>query len=63
MDLPQQIGLMKNFTEGKPGAERISGYGINLLDKNAPFPTDKHYDIIWMSQFLDCFGEDEIEAS
>lgn len=62
MDLPQQIGLMKNFTEGKPGADRISGYGINLLDKHAPFPTDKHYDIIWMSQFLDCFGEDEIES-
>ena len=62
MDLPQQIGLMKNYTAGKPGAERISGHGINLLDKNAPFPTDKHYDIIWMSQFLDCFGEDEIES-
>lgn len=62
MDLPQQIGLMRNFTIGKPGVERIFGYGINLLDRNAPFPTDKHYDIIWMSQFLDCFGEDEIES-
>lgn len=62
MDLPQQIGLMKTYTAGKPGAERISGHGINLLDKSAPFPTDKHYDIIWMSQFLDCFGEDEIES-
>ncbi|MBR6417384.1 MAG: methyltransferase domain-containing protein [Bacteroidales bacterium] len=62
MDLPQQIGLMKEFTAGKKGAERIDGYGINLLDPKAPFPTDKHYDIIWMSQFLDCFGEEEIES-
>ena len=62
MDLPQQIGLMKNFTTGKNGADRIDGCGINLLDPQAPFPTDKHYDIIWMSQFLDCFGEEEIES-
>lgn len=62
MDLPQQISMMRKFTEGKKGADRIDGCGINLLDSKAPFPTDKHYDIIWMSQFLDCFGEDEIES-
>lgn len=60
LDLPQQIGLMKDFTAGKQGADRIDGYGVNLLDPSAPFPPDKNYDIIWMSQFLDCFGEDEI---
>lgn len=62
MDLPQQIGLMKEYTKTMQGADRIHGYGINLLDKNAPFPTDQHYDIIWMSQFLDCFAEEEIES-
>lgn len=62
MDLPQQIGLMKDFTKGMEGADRIHGHGINLLDSSEPFPTDKHYDIIWMSQFLDCFGEEEIES-
>lgn len=62
MDLPQQIRLVEEFVKDKPGHDRISGYGINLLDKNAPFPTDKHYDIIWMSQFLDCFGEEEAES-
>ena len=51
---------MKEFTKGKKGFERIDGYGINLLDNAQQFPTNKHYDIIWMSQFLDCFGEDEI---
>jgi ubiquinone/menaquinone biosynthesis C-methylase UbiE len=60
MDLPQQLEMMRSFTKGKKGFERIDGYGINLLDDNQQFPTNKHYDIIWMSQFLDCFDEDEI---
>lgn len=62
MDLPQQIKLMKDFVKGKVGANRIHGYGINLLDSNSNFPSNQHYDVIWMSQFLDCFCEDEIES-
>ena len=62
LDLPQQIDIMQEQTKGKEGAERINGIGINLLDNESEFPTDKHYDVIWMSQFLDCFGEDEIES-
>lgn len=58
MDLPQQLELMKQFTAGKTGAERIHGHGANLLDKNVPFP--KGFDAIWMSQFLDCFSEEEV---
>ncbi len=60
MDLPQQVEMMRRQTEGKPGAERIDAYPTDLLDPARPFPTDRHYDAIWMSQFLDCFGEDEI---
>ena len=60
VDLPQQLEMMRQATAGKPGADRIEGYAMNLLDASKSFPTDKHYDIIWMSQFLDCFGEDEI---
>ena len=60
VDLPQQLEMMRRETKGKPGAERIDGYGMNLLDDTQAFPTDKHYDAIWMSQFLDCFGEEEI---
>ena len=59
-DLPQQIELLHNESRGHIGESRISGYGMNLLDKNAAFPTEEHYDAIWMSQFLDCFGEEEI---
>ena len=60
LDLPQQIGLMKEATKGKPGAERIDGFGTNLLDPEASLPTDRHYDAIWMSQFLDCFSGEQI---
>ena len=61
LDLPQQIEMMREHIKGKPGAERIKGYGINLLDKAAAFPRRKGgLDAIWMSQFLDCFGEEEI---
>lgn len=60
LDLPQQIELMRRQTASRPGAERIRGCGCNLLDETAPFPTDRVYDVIWMSQFLDCFSEEEI---
>lgn len=60
MDLLQQLEMMRAQTAGKPGAERIDGYGTNLLDRSAAFPASVHYDAIWMSQFLDCFGEEDI---
>jgi len=60
MDLPQQLELMKKQTANKPGADRISGHGTNLLDKAAAFPTN--FDAIWMSQFLDCFSEEEVTS-
>ena len=61
LDLPQQIEMMRSNTAGKPGAERIKGHGINLLDPDALFPKrEGGLDAIWMSQFLDCFSMDEI---
>lgn len=60
LDLPQQIDMMKRATRGLPGAQRIHGIGMNLLDPNNQFPVDQHYDTIWMSQFLDCFSENEV---
>lgn len=59
LDLPQQIAIMRRQTEGKPGADRIDGFPIDLLDDSAEFP-DSGVDAIWMSQFLDCFSMDEI---
>jgi hypothetical protein len=72
LDLPQQIGMMEEDIKGKKGAERIKGYGINLLDPEQEFPCfqttppvsdsggEKGLDAIWMSQFLDCFSMEEI---
>lgn len=61
LDLPQQIEMMKRNIAGKPGADRIKGYGIDLLDTKTDFPQRQGgLDAIWMSQFLDCFSEEEI---
>ena len=61
LDLPQQIGMMQANVKGRKGAERISGYAINLLDPQAVFPRrDGGLDAIWMSQFLDCFSMEQI---
>lgn len=61
LDLPQQIEMMRENVKGKPGADRIIGRGINLLDSDAQFPKrEGGLDAIWMSQFLDCFSMDEI---
>ncbi|MGK7391110.1 MAG: methyltransferase [Candidatus Cyclobacteriaceae bacterium M2_1C_046] len=60
LDLPGQLEMAKKNIEKKNLQDRISGYPINLLDKDAPFP--KKADAIWMSQFLDCFSEEEITS-
>ena len=59
-DLPQQIEMMRRATSGQPGAERIHGVGMDILDERNTFPSDRRYDVIWMSQFLDCFSERQI---
>lgn len=61
MDLPQQLEMMRRQTAGKRGAERIHGYGCNLLDESVKFPAPP-FDVIWMSQFLDCFSEKEVTS-
>lgn len=60
LDLPQQLALMERQIAGCPGADRISGYEANLLDKKTPLPAG--FDAIWMSQLLDCFAEDEVTS-
>lgn len=62
MDLPQQLALMREAVKGHEGADRIDGYAADMLKEESSFPTDRHYDAIWMSQFLDCFAESEIES-
>ena len=61
-DLPQQLGMMKEQTRGRKGADRIECYPVNLLDRKNTLPQDVKFDAVWMSQFLDCFSEDEIQS-
>ena len=44
LDLPQQIQMMLKNVEGKTGAERIKGIGINLLDEASKFPARDLWD-------------------
>lgn len=60
LDLPQQIDMMRASIEGNDGADRIDGLGINLLDESVSMPAGRRFDAIWMSQFLDCFSEQQI---
>jgi hypothetical protein len=58
LDLPGQldkafINIKKNNLEG-----RITCYPINLLDHSKPYPGQS--DVIWMSQFLDCFSQQDV---
>lgn len=58
LDLPGQLADAQKNIENNNFTDRIKGYPINLLDFSVPYP--KNHDIIWMSQFLDCFSENEI---
>ncbi|MCJ8328160.1 MAG: class I SAM-dependent methyltransferase [Campylobacterales bacterium] len=57
MDLPSQIKLAKQNIYAND-IQNISLYEANILSDESTIP--KGFDIIWMSQFLDCFKEDQI---
>jgi len=58
MDLPGQLNVAKKRIEQLGLNDRVSFLPVNILDEAVKFP--KGFDAIWMSQFLDCFSEDEI---
>ena len=55
MDLPGQLNVAKAKIEQLGLSERVSFLPVNILDENEKFP--EGFDVIWMSQFLDCFSE------
>ncbi|PLY09955.1 MAG: SAM-dependent methyltransferase [Arcobacter sp.] len=59
MDLPQQIKLAKQNIYEK-NILNISTYEANILIEEINIA--KNFDIIWMSQFLDCFKDEQIIA-
>lgn len=60
LDLPQQICMMKDNIKGRPGSDRIDGMGVDLLSESTEMPSQRKFEAIWMSQFLDCFSEKQI---
>jgi len=60
VDLPEQLAVAKTHISQAGLQGRINTIPTNMLDHSQPLPTD--YDVIWMSQFLDCFGDDDIIA-
>lgn len=57
-DLPGQVEVARTQIEERGFRDRISFHSGNVLDPNQPLPPG--FDAIWMSQFLDCFSEEQI---
>jgi 2-polyprenyl-3-methyl-5-hydroxy-6-metoxy-1,4-benzoquinol methylase len=58
LDIPPQLELAKKRFESLGLDKRIDVIAGNVLEANFHFPTG--FDVLWMSQFLDCFSEEEI---
>ncbi len=58
MDLPGQLNVAKQKIAELGLNDRVSFLPVNILDATVKFP--KGFDVIWMSQFLDCFSEAQI---
>jgi hypothetical protein len=57
VDLPQQLDRARELL-GETEANKVHFYPTDILDPQSSLPTG--YEMIWMSQFLDCFSEDQI---
>lgn len=58
LDLPGQLAKAAENIKREGFENRVDLFPINLLDHSRPFPENP--DIIWMSQFLDCFSQEDI---
>jgi hypothetical protein len=58
VDLPQQLKVAMSEMAAQGLADRVNGFEVDWLLPGAAL--DAGADVIWMSQFLDCFSEDEI---
>ncbi len=58
LDLPGQLSEALQNAKDKGYDDRIDGVAIDLLDHNIKYP--KNYNVVWMSQFLDCFSQEDI---
>lgn len=57
-DLPPQIAIAQQEIAKHGYSDRVQFHPLDILDSQSILPTG--YDAMWMSQFLDCFSDDEI---
>lgn len=57
-DLPGQLAQARVHIHARGLADRVAEHPIDILRPDTVLP--EGHDVIWMSQFLDCFSEDEI---
>ena len=57
-DLPQQLDFARETIHKEHLEDRVTFLALDALDESKPFP--EGFDVVWMSQFLDCFSEREI---
>jgi hypothetical protein len=60
VDLQVQLDVAMPNLQNEGHGDRAEAFTRNMLDPETVLP--QGYDIIWMSQFLDCFSDDEIIA-
>jgi ubiquinone/menaquinone biosynthesis C-methylase UbiE len=60
VDLPGQLKMAEKNIDEAGFKGRVNYHEHNVLNPNLELPSG--YDAIWMSQFLDCFADDEIVA-
>jgi len=58
LDHPGQLAQLQANAVAAGLASRLRTVPMDLLDHHIAFPTG--FDVVWMSQFLDCFGEADI---
>lgn len=58
VDLPAQIDVCKENIKKHSMLNRCHFYPIDILDQDTVMPDGA--DVIWMSQFIDCFSKEEI---
>jgi len=58
LDLQVQLNVAQKNIEKAGFADRVTYHEHNILDNSIALP--KGYDVIFMSQFLDCFADKEI---
>jgi ubiquinone/menaquinone biosynthesis C-methylase UbiE len=60
VDLPIQLEVARQSLQAAGLAERATCHPCDVLQADAALP--EGYPLVWMSQFLDCFADDQIVA-